>query len=303
MRRLLTVAAIAAALAGCSLLHRKPPHPVAELHAVIGQPYRSDGMWHYPRAQYDLDETGLAVSTTRATGLTADGEIADPTALAAAHPTLQLPALARVTNLDTGLQVLVRVNDRGPAQRGRAIALTPRAIALLGGAGQKVLRVRVQVQETESRQMTAALTGGDAPVLAVQAAPAQTVQSEQLAPPPGTQQSAARPLAPAPQPKAATATASPAQWVPLRLPETVWRGAPTPGALYVELGTFGRLEYAELLRQRMAQLGAQTSTSFFAPRDRAYRVRVGPLPDIAAADAVLNRALAAGVADARILIE
>ena len=39
--------------------------------------------------------------------------------MAAAHPTLQLPAIARVTDLDTGLQVLVRVNDRGPAERGR----------------------------------------------------------------------------------------------------------------------------------------------------------------------------------------
>ena len=60
-----------------------------------------------------------------------------------------------------GDQVLVRVNDRGPALRGRVIALTPRAIALLGGGNASVLRVRVQVQETESRQLVAALAGAD----------------------------------------------------------------------------------------------------------------------------------------------
>jgi rare lipoprotein A len=269
---------------------------------VLGSPYHADGVWHYPRADFDLDETGLAVATTRDSGLTADGELADPTALAAAHPTLQLPALARVTNLDTGLQVLVRVNDRGPAQHGRVIALTPRAIQLLGGAGQLALRVRVQVLDTESRQLVAQLAGADAPPLPLAAAPAGEVKSESLAPPPGVQQSASRPIASGPQPRAAAPTAS-APPIPLRLPEQVWQVPPRPGALYVELGTFGRLEYAELMRQRFASFGAQTSTSYDAPRDRAFRVRIGPLPNVAAADAVLSRALQAGVADPRILVD
>lgn len=301
MRRILALTVAAAGLAGCALLLPRP-QPAAQPHEVIGAPYQSDGVWHYPRAQFDLDETGLAVPTTRTSGLTADGEAADPTALAAAHPSLQLPALARITNLDTGLQVLVRVNDRGPPQRGRAIALTPRAFALLGGAGQPVLRVRIQVQEAESRRMLADLAGGtDGPVLKVAAAPAGTVQSEQLAPPPGLKQEAPQPLRPVPQPRAAAVAGAATPAVPLRLPEQVWQVPPHPGGLYVELGTFGRLEYAELLRRRMAPLGAQTTTDYYAPRDRAFRVRVGPLPSVAAADAVLNRALAAGVANARII--
>jgi len=290
-------------LAGCHLIKSPPqPPPTTPPHFVLGGSYQADGMWFYPRPQFDLDETGLAVVTTRTSGLTADGEAADPTALAAAHPTLPLPALARVTNLDTGLQVLVRVNDRGPGRRGRMMALTPRAIALLGGGGATLLRVRMQVVEPESRQMAAELTAVEAPPVPIAAAPPGEVKAEALAPPPGIRQAAARPLATGPLQKSVAAASAGAP-VPLRLPEQVWQGPPHPGALYVELATFSKLAAAEDMRRRFARLGAQTSTSYEAPRESAYRVRIGPLPDVAAADAALTRALAAGVADPRILVE
>jgi rare lipoprotein A len=301
LRRFAALLAVAVGLAGCHLL--RPKHPVVpSVHYVLGPPYQSDGMWHYPRAQFDLDETGLAVATTRTTGLTADGELADPTALAAAHPTLPLPALARVTNLETGRQVLVRVNDRGPAQRGRAIALTPRAIALLGGAPNAVMRVRVQVMEAESRQMATATAGPEAAPLPVAAAPAGEVKAESLPPPPGVQAAAARPVAATPVAKAPTAAPVLAS-VPLRLPEQVTQVPPRPGSLYVELATFSRQAAADVMSRRFAGLGAQTTTSYDAPRDSAFAVRIGPLPDVAAADAVVTKLLGAGVAEPKILVE
>ena len=58
--------------------------------------------------------------------LTADGEAFDQSALAAAHQTLQLPAVARLTNLENGLQVMVRINDRGPATPHRLVEVTRR---------------------------------------------------------------------------------------------------------------------------------------------------------------------------------
>ncbi len=301
MRRLAALLTVAVALVGCNLL-RPRQVAVPSVHYVLGPPYQSDGMWHYPRPQYDLDETGLAVATTRTTGLTADGELADPTALAAAHPTLPLPALARVTNLETGLQVLVRVNDRGPPQRGRAIALTPRAIALLGGAANAVMRVRIQVVEAESRQMASVTAGPEAAPLPVAAAPAGEVKAESLAPPPGVKVAAARPIAAAPAPKAPTVAPVLAS-VPLRLPEQVSRVPAAPGALYVQLATFSRQAAADVMSRRFAGLGAQTSTSYDAPRDSAFAVRIGPLPDVAAADAMVTRLLGAGVAEPRILVE
>jgi rare lipoprotein A len=298
--RPLAILAALAALAGCTGFNRHATL-APNVSYVLGAPYRAGGVWHYPRQSFDDDETGLASVTTRATGLTADGELADPAAMAAAHPTLQLPAIARVTDLDTGLQVLVRVNDRGPPLRGRVIALTPRVMQLLGAAGQSAARVRVQVLDDESRLLASELDGAGAPRLPVATAPTVAIASESLPPPPGTAQAPPRPLASVPQPQhTVPVLAGP---IPLRLPVTLTQVPPRPGALYVEAGTFGGLQYAEMLRRRLASLGAQTSTSYDAPRDRAYRVRIGPLTSVAAADAMLDRTLRAGIGDARIVAE
>lgn len=53
--------------------------------------------------------------------LTANGEVYDKHHLSAAHPTFPLPSYARVTNLENGTSVIVRVNDRGPYEYGRII--------------------------------------------------------------------------------------------------------------------------------------------------------------------------------------
>jgi rare lipoprotein A len=302
--RLALVAAVAA-LAGCTPHGHHPAPQIASagVHYVVGQPYQAAGLWRYPHESFEYDETGLAALATRNSGRTTDGEVADAGAMAAAHPTLQLPAIATITNLDTGLQVQVRINDRGPAARGRLVALTPRAFRLLGGGtGQTPLRVRVQVEESDSRRLAADLGGGDQPNLPVATAPAAPVAAEPLPPPPGARAAGQLRVAPA-APRAPMVAFAATLAVPLRLPEQVTRVAPHPGALYVEAGAFGQLQYAELMQARLAALGAQTSTNYDAPRERAYRVRIGPYVTAAAADAMLDRAIHAGANEPRIVAE
>ncbi len=290
---------LAAALAGCDT--HGGPSSLPAPHYVVGEPYEAGGIWRYPREQFAYTDTGLAMLAGNQSGLTADGEAFDQGALAAAHRTLQLPALARVTNLQTGRAVLVRVNDRGPAEPGRLIAVTRRTAELLGASGGSPFRVRVDVLETESRQLA---TGMGAPTtLAVSAAPVDTVQTESLPPPAGAVQSGRlRVAATGPVVAAAATGAGPAD-VPLRLPEQVWQTVPSPGSLYVECGSFARLQYASVMQRRLAALGARVSTDTGSSRDFAYRVRIGPLRDTADADATLDRALAAGVSDARITVD
>jgi rare lipoprotein A len=60
-------------------------------------------------------------------GRTASGEILDSVTATAAHRSLPLASYAKVTNLDNGLSVVVKINDRGPYTRGRIIDLSPRA--------------------------------------------------------------------------------------------------------------------------------------------------------------------------------
>ena len=76
--------------------------------------------------------------------LTASGEVFDESKLTAAHRTLPLITLARITNLENGRSVDVRINDRGPYIDGRVIDLSTRAADELGMTQQGLARVRVE---------------------------------------------------------------------------------------------------------------------------------------------------------------
>ena len=78
-------------------------------------------------------------------GNTSLGEKVMPWHLIAAHKTLPLPCLVKVTNLSNGKSVKVRVNDRGPFIPGRIIDLSPRAAGKIGMKERGVATVRVDV--------------------------------------------------------------------------------------------------------------------------------------------------------------
>ncbi len=111
-----------------------------------GKPYKIRGKWYTPREEPGYDRTGKAswYGPNFHGRLTANGEIYDQFALTAAHPTFPLPSYARVTNLENGKSVVVRVNDRGPYHAGRVIDLSARGSSMLGYQKQGVGRVRVQ---------------------------------------------------------------------------------------------------------------------------------------------------------------
>lgn len=81
---------------------------------------------------------------------TSNGEIYDMFTLSAAHRTLPLPTLARVTNLENGRSVVLRVNDRGPFHPNRFIDLSYGAALRLGFVEQGVARVRVEALTPEN---------------------------------------------------------------------------------------------------------------------------------------------------------
>jgi rare lipoprotein A len=111
----------------------------------IGKPYMVRGQWYHPKEVASYSRVGKASWYGDAFHgrLTANGEIYDMTHLTAAHPTLPLPSYARVTNLENGSSVIVRVNDRGPFAHGRIIDLSKRAAQLLDYTRTGVAEVRV----------------------------------------------------------------------------------------------------------------------------------------------------------------
>ena len=78
---------------------------------------------------------------------TSNGELYDLYQPSAAHKTLPIPSYARVTNLDNGKSIVVRVNDRGPFHSDRIIDLSYAAAVKLGYMEQGTARVEVEVME------------------------------------------------------------------------------------------------------------------------------------------------------------
>lgn len=110
-------------------------------------------------------EKGIAswYTSDKSESLTANGEIFDPNSLSAAHKTLKFGTLVRVTNLDSGKSVDVRINDRGPFVDGRIIDLTPaaakRADMLDSGIANVALTLIFQPDVPESKYNRAGDTG------------------------------------------------------------------------------------------------------------------------------------------------
>ncbi len=150
------------ALAGCSevklALHvvkklsletqeTEPLPPSAEEEGYkLGQPYEIDHVWYFPSYDSNYDRTGTAswYGHPFHGRPTANGERYDMNDVTAAHPTLPLPSRVRVTNLENGRQLVVRVNDRGPFIDGRLIDLSRRAAQLLGFYRKGLAEVRVE---------------------------------------------------------------------------------------------------------------------------------------------------------------
>jgi rare lipoprotein A len=281
------------AMAGCT-----QPEP----RYVVGDPYRLGGVWSYPQEDYALSQTGLAevMAAPMFGGQTANGEVLTAQGLTAAHRSLQLPAIIRVTNLENGRSMLLRVNDRGPEKPGRILGVSPRAGALLGMAPGRATQIALVVDAEMSRAVAEGLPGHALPPIAIAAAPRAAVAREELAPLPGTREAPRRAVQPLP-------TAAPVQEVApvtraaiAALPEAVTQGTPRPGRLFVDAGQFSQRDIAARVAARLP--GARV-TQLGSGRSASFRVALGPFADVAGADLALERTLASGVSGARIIVE
>src|SRR5262245_43795415 len=112
----------------------------------LGNPYTINGRTYYPSHDPAYRAEGIAswYGADFHGRRTANGEAYDMNAISAAHPTMPLPSYARVTNLENGRSIVVRVNDRGPYAKGRIIDLSTGTARALGTFGQGLAHVRVE---------------------------------------------------------------------------------------------------------------------------------------------------------------
>ncbi len=134
----------------------------------VGKPYNINGQTYVPRENSNYRGEGVAswYGPDFHGKLTANGELYDMHAISAAHPTMPLPSYARVTNLDNGRSIIVRVNDRGPYVRNRIIDLSIGAAKALNSYGHGLARVRVEyvgrapLEGSDDRMLLATLREG-----------------------------------------------------------------------------------------------------------------------------------------------
>ena len=101
----------------------------------------------------------------------------------AAHRTLQMPAIVRVTNLDNGMSTVVRINDRGPFARSRIIDLSRTAAQELDVVRNGTARVRIDQLPAESMAVRDVAIAGGGPA-EQNAAVAQVASGQRTAPAP-----------------------------------------------------------------------------------------------------------------------
>ena len=278
----------------------------------IGDPYQISGLWYYPAVDYEYDETGIAswYGTKFHGRPTANGEIFDMNVLSAAHRTLPLPSIVRVTNLDNGRSLVLRVNDRGPFARGRILDASRRAAQLLGFETAGTAKMRVQILARESRVLAARLNGEATLAevgtpITVARLPKAAVTSQSLAPVPGAV------AAPAPREAAAdgvsikpVGAAPPAAADPAAIVSgDVSVVAVGTSELFVQPGAYRHFENANRVRAILAPVGrVKVYQEMVGGRD-LFRVRVGPLATVEEADKVLDMVIGAGYSDARVVVE
>jgi len=120
---------------------REPLHPYAN------KTYVALGLTYVPETElkpFVQEGTASWYGRKFNGGRTSSGDAYDMYAMTAAHPTLPIPSYARVTALDTGKSVIVRINDRGPFHSDRIIDLSYTAAHKLGFTGRGQGRVRVE---------------------------------------------------------------------------------------------------------------------------------------------------------------
>lgn len=314
----LWVAAACLALSGCGGGEKAAPEsyqvketatpPPTGLYKV-GKPYQINGVWYYPSEDFSYDETGIAswYGPDFHGKYTANGEVFDQNGVSAAHRTLPMPSIVRVTNLENGRSIEVKINDRGPFAHGRILDLSKHAAELLGMDLQGTARVRVQVMADESRALALQLKGGEAPPIA--AAPSVAMQSESLAPPKGVKQEAqkkhsGKPVPPPAAPPTETAVAAtPAQEDQRLADQTVEQVAPHATQIYIQAGAFTRYDNANRVSSALSGVWPAQISQTHSKGQAFFRVRLGPLNSVADADALLEKVIASGYPDAHVVVD
>lgn len=308
MRQLLKYSAVFIAIgliaAGCSSSKKKDPFagigspyyskagplPKGGGRYHVGKPYEVAGVWFTPKEQPGYDKVGVAswYGPQFHRRMTSNGEWFDMNELTAAHATLPLPSYAKVTNLQNGRSVVVRVNDRGPFVDTRVIDMSRRSAEVLGFKPQGMTKVRVQYigpaplndQGQHLAAMNRELRNGTPLNQMMAAADGRRIGESQVA-------MADKSFESYPTVTTNIATANAAYETP---------------DYYVQVGSFADPYNAQRAREELANSGPVQVQELMGAQGPLYRVRIGPMKNQGQAQLALRQAVDLGHPDARLIM-
>ncbi|MBR6412127.1 MAG: septal ring lytic transglycosylase RlpA family protein [Alphaproteobacteria bacterium] len=264
----------------------------------VGAPYRIKGVLYTPKEDMNYSEKGVATWYSRDSQnrLTTNGEIFDDEKMTAAHKTLPLPSLVRITNLENGNTAIVRVNDRGPAVNNRLIDVSRKTAEALEMPETGTTLVQVDILPDESRRLKEGLEEYKDPNK-------DEILEKRI--PVGSSEPIYKPDDTAPAPiyngaaKVEEAELEPIAEIekPIQKPQPVVQAKPVPAATgnwRIQAGVFGKSSNADKAVSRLGEF-APVST---AQSGNFTTVYVGPFKNEAEARAVLNKVKSAGYSDA-----
>ena len=309
-------------LSACSSLPRTISEPFkgstgSKGDFKVGNPYTIGGKRYTPQETYNFTQTGIAswYGPNFHGKRTANGEIYDQYALTAAHKTLQMPSIVRVTNLENGRSIIVRINDRGPFSRGRIIDMSSRGADLLQFKRNGTAKVKVQILPVESKAVAEAAKRGidvsgveialnegkgldnrfatQEPEYMEPVAPLKTAQNEpvSLIEPVEVQNLNAPPPPQATQPTAPPPAHNIVKTVPVN-----------PSNIFVQAGSFSSAENAQALATRLTPFGRAEVIPATINGQTFYRVRLAA-DNVKKADAILSNLSQNGHNQAIIIVE
>lgn len=268
-------------LAGCAsepkeFTYQSLPEEVKAIKAdggiyKVGNPYTVMGQSYTPREDYSYSETGMAswYGDDFHNKRTANGETYNMRAITAAHRTLPLPSIVKVTNLENGKSIIARVNDRGPYVKNRIIDVSEKGAELLGYKNKGTTKVKVEIMAAESKALKEAMLSKDNQSKTYAAAMKKgTVNAT----------------------KTAAVVASNVSDAPAQ-----------SGTFFVQVGAFSDYEKAKQMAASMERFGRVSIYEAYLSKDGVYRVRLGAYKSRDEAMQILDRVLDYGHADVSIV--
>lgn len=278
----------------------------------IGKSYKIKGTRYQPAYDRYYSETGMA--SWYGPGFhgrkTANGERYDQNAMTAAHRTLPLPSMVRVTRTDNGKSIIVRVNDRGPFAHGRIIDLSKEAASRLGMIGAGVAEVHVEYLENDTRDY---LTDNNITI-------PDYMQASTPSPKPFVSKKPQLSSRKLPsfyggntepggieryRPTTSLSVNNEGVGVSMSFGgnDITQRRKPAPAAFKVQTAAFANEINAHAHAEQLRTIGAPTVTSIGAGEDRFYRVSLGPVTSYEQAIMLMDKTKGMGFDNARIVVD